>query len=161
MNLIEAALEIALSVHTGQVDKYGAPYILHPLRVAMRAQGMDDIATAILHDVVEDSDGAVTPDTLRENGFPEHIVAAVDCLSKRIIDGAEEAWEAYIGRVMTNPAAMRIKLLDLEDNLDVRRIPVFTEQDAERFRRYEWARECILKEQAETGQTAGGKKIAT
>ncbi len=153
MNLIEAALELAISVHKGQVDKFGAPYILHPLRVAMRAQGSDDIAIAILHDVVEDSKGRVTLDTLREGGFPEHIVAGVDCLSKRSVDGAEEAWEPYIARVMTNPTAMRIKLLDLEDNLDVRRIPVFTAKDAERFRRYEWARARIINKQSEMGLT--------
>ncbi|MCZ7556741.1 MAG: GTP pyrophosphokinase [Bacteroidia bacterium] len=147
MNLIDTALSIALSVHTGQVDKYGAPYILHPLRVAMRAQSVDDMVIAILHDVVEDGDGKVTLDTLRDSGFPEHIVAAVDCLSKRVIDGAEEEWEAYIARVMTNSAAMRVKLLDLEDNLDVRRIPASATKDDGRFRRYEWARECISKKQ--------------
>jgi (p)ppGpp synthase/HD superfamily hydrolase len=142
--LIDLALEIALDVHRGQRDRYGAPYMLHVLRVAHGARNEDDTVAALLHDVVEKSDGAVTFITLRQRGIPRHIVDIVDCLSKRRVGDEDERWEAYISRVMSNPAAMRVKLLDLEDNLDARRIPVFTEKDAERFRRYEWARECIM-----------------
>ncbi|MCK5767175.1 MAG: hypothetical protein KAH35_02215 [Candidatus Atribacteria bacterium] len=32
---IEKAIALALKVHTGQKDKAGAPYILHPLRVML------------------------------------------------------------------------------------------------------------------------------
>lgn len=137
--LIDTALELALSVHKGQVDKYDAPYILHPLRVAMGARNTVEITAAILHDVVEDSDGVVTLEVLKEKGFPDDIVAIVDCLSKVTVNNVEEEWEVYINRVMTNPAAMRIKLLDLQDNLDARRIPDFSESDGDRFRRYVWA----------------------
>jgi len=33
MNLLGEAIRIACGVHTGQEDKGGNPYILHPLRV--------------------------------------------------------------------------------------------------------------------------------
>jgi len=36
MTTLEKAIEIAAQVHTGQVDKAGQPYILHPLRVMLQ-----------------------------------------------------------------------------------------------------------------------------
>ncbi|MBM3151882.1 MAG: hypothetical protein FJ189_01810 [Gammaproteobacteria bacterium] len=61
-------VEIALVAHSGQTDKAGAPYLLHPLRV-MPAQETDAARIAgVLHDVVEDSDGR-TLEPLRAEGF--------------------------------------------------------------------------------------------
>lgn len=60
---LDDAIVLATHAHQGQIDKAGAPYILHPLRVLL-AQA-DDVRriTAALHDVVEDR--AVTPATIR------------------------------------------------------------------------------------------------
>ncbi|MDO8075149.1 hypothetical protein O3299_26745 [Janthinobacterium sp. SUN176] len=66
---LERAIEIAAATHAGQTDKGGAPYILHPLRVMLRvAPGAQQIV-AVLHDVVEDSDGKITFDDLAREGF--------------------------------------------------------------------------------------------
>lgn len=63
---LERAIEIAAATHAGQTDKGGAPYILHPLRVMLRvAPGAQQIV-AVLHDVVEDSDGKITFDDLAD-----------------------------------------------------------------------------------------------
>ena len=63
---LERAIEIAAATHAGQTDKGGAPYILHPLRVMLRvALGAQQIV-AVLHDVVEDSDGKITFDDLTD-----------------------------------------------------------------------------------------------
>ena len=63
---LERAIEIAAATHAGQTDKGGAPYILHPLRVMLRvARGAQQIV-AVLHDVVEDSDGKITFDDLTD-----------------------------------------------------------------------------------------------
>jgi (p)ppGpp synthase/HD superfamily hydrolase len=35
MSTLEHAIAIAAKAHTGQVDKAGAPYILHPLRMML------------------------------------------------------------------------------------------------------------------------------
>ena len=37
--MLEKALILAAKAHTGQVDKGGAPYILHPIRVMLACEG--------------------------------------------------------------------------------------------------------------------------
>ncbi|SPE51583.1 Metal dependent phosphohydrolase, HD region [Verrucomicrobia bacterium] len=129
-SLLEEAIEIAVEAHRGQLDRAGQPYILHPLRVMCRMQTPAEKMVAILHDVVEDTDW--TLDALRKRGFPEEIVQAVDCLTKR--EG--EPYQALIDRAKQNPLARRVKLGDLEDNMDVRRNANLTEKDLERLNKY-------------------------
>ncbi len=130
MNNLEKAICIAARAHAGQVDKAGAPYILHPLRLMLR---MDDPAAriaAVLHDVVEDSPW--TLEQLRAEGFPSAVVQAVDALTRR--DG--ETYDAFIHRASRDPVAPRVKMADLEDNMDLGRIASPTERDYRRLERY-------------------------
>ncbi|MFA6233711.1 MAG: GTP pyrophosphokinase [Bacteroidota bacterium] len=138
-DLIERAIIIALDVHRGQKDKHGAPYVLHPLRVGLRARNDLEMIAGFLHDVIEDSDGKISLIDLRDEGFPEEVIVIVDHLTKRTVDGVEEEWETYIDRVMEHEAAMHLKLLDLEQNMDTTRISSFGTNDSERFTRYVWA----------------------
>ena len=73
--LLEEAVALALEAHRGQKDRAGQPYILHPLRVMCRVQTPAEKITALLHDVIEDSN--TTLEDLRARGFPEEIVKAV------------------------------------------------------------------------------------
>ncbi len=59
MATLEDAIQIAAEAHKGQPDKAGAPYILHPLRMMMRLKTEAEMITAILHDVVEDTDWTI------------------------------------------------------------------------------------------------------
>ena len=46
---LERAIEIAARTHAGQLDKGGAPYILHPLRVMLRvAPGVQQIVAVCM-----------------------------------------------------------------------------------------------------------------
>jgi len=63
MSTLERAIALAAKAHEGQVDKAGAPYILHPLRMMLKLSSTDERITAVLHDVVEDC--GVTFDALR------------------------------------------------------------------------------------------------
>lgn len=128
--LLERAIAIAVEAHRGQKDRYGAPYILHPLRVMARVERPAEKIVAILHDVVEDTDW--TFEDLRKEGFPEEILGALDCLTKR--EG--EDYQKLVGRAAGNPLARRVKVSDLEDNMDLRRLPEITEKDLERLRKY-------------------------
>jgi hypothetical protein len=49
---------------------------------------------------------------------------------------SEESYEQFIERASTNPLAWRVKRADLEDNMDIRRLPVVGEKDLERLNRY-------------------------
>ena len=62
---------------------------------------------------------------LVQEGFDPAILAAVDCLTKR--EG--EGYEAFIQRVQLNPLAVKVKIADLEDNMDGSRLKEVTEAD--------------------------------
>jgi (p)ppGpp synthase/HD superfamily hydrolase len=99
MATLDDALEIAVTAHRGQTDKAGQPYILHPLRLVSQMRTAPEQMAAALHDVVEDSDW--TLDALRARGFPDEVVTALDCLTRR--DG--ELYEAFIERAAAHPIA--------------------------------------------------------
>jgi hypothetical protein len=132
------ALDLALEAHAGQNDKGGKPYIGHPLRVASRFFAHPHLATiALLHDVVEDSD--ITLDQLRAQ-FGDPITDAVDRLTRR----AGESYEDYVLRAGSDPGTRWIKMSDLLDNLDVRRLtPGGTLKDLQRLAKYRVALETL------------------
>ncbi|HNC98860.1 MAG TPA: HD domain-containing protein [Myxococcota bacterium] len=128
---LDRALRLAVQVHSGTVDRAGRPYLLHILQVVTACRDDLDAATvAALHDVVEDS--SVTCRDLREQGFAAHLVEAVDALTRR--DG--ESYEDSIERASRLALSRKVKLADLESNLDVRRLTQVTSSDLGRLERY-------------------------
>lgn len=127
------AITLAAMMHHGQHDKGGNSYILHPLRVMLNASNEETMIVAVLHDIVEDTE--MTIQKLCEIGFSEKIVAAIDSITKR--DG--EPYEDFIQRVKLNKIGTAVKLLDIEDNKDLSRIPSPTQIDYERVAKYEKA----------------------
>ncbi len=146
MSTLERAIVIAASGHAGAVDKGGAPYILHPLRMMLNLTSTDERIVAVLHDVCEDCEGW-TLDRLRQEGFADHIIAALDSVTKR--DG--EDYEAFARRAAAHPIGRRVKLADLADNCDLSRISSPTEKDYQRIEKY---RRAIQSIQANTDQNA-------
>jgi (p)ppGpp synthase/HD superfamily hydrolase len=130
MTLLEKALEIALRAHAGQKQKDGSPYILHPLRVMARVATDEERMAAILHDVIEDSD--TTLEDLRQAGFPENVLKTVELLTHE----SGVSYEDYVERLKPDAMARRIKLADIEDNSDIRRLSGIEEKDLERLRKY-------------------------
>ncbi|MGO8676811.1 MAG: GTP pyrophosphokinase [Limisphaerales bacterium] len=128
--LLEKAIGIAVQAHRGARDRYGSPYILHPLRVMARVETVPEKIVAVLHDVVEDTQW--TFENLKNEGFSDEIVLALDCLTKR----PGEAYEGLIGRAAPNPLARRVKVADLEDNMDIRRCAQVGEPEEKRLARY-------------------------
>lgn len=125
------ALTLAQEKHRVQVDKNGKPYIGHVLRVSEQCTGNDhEVITGLLHDLIEDTD--VTAQSLRDEGFPDKIVEAVQALTRR--EG--EPYEDFIKRAALNPIARHVKLADLEDNLDVKRLDHVDTAAAQRLDRY-------------------------
>ncbi len=133
MPTLEDAIALAVRAHRGQVDKGGMPYILHPLGVMLRMRTEAEMMVAVLHDVIEDTE--YTIEALRQEGYPEEVLASLDHVTRR--EG--ESYEAFTRRAGENPVARRVKMADLEDNMDVRRIEDLTDKDLERLRRYQRA----------------------
>lgn len=114
--MLNKALSIAYEAHEKQVDKAGAPYILHPMRVALHCKTEEEKVVALLHDVLEDS--PMTLEDLKSEGFNEEILEALKCLTK--IKG--EDYRDFIQRIVLNPLATRVKIQDLKDNMDISRL---------------------------------------
>lgn len=138
--LLELALEIATKAHKGQVDKSGAVYIFHPIRVAERCTTEEEKIVALLHDTIEDT--SVTPEYLLEQGFPRSIVDAV--LGVTRCD--DETYEEFVRRASLNPISKQVKIHDLEDNMDIRRLGEVTEKDLPRLNKYLRAYKYLMEE---------------
>ena len=127
---LERAIEIAARTHAGQLDKGGAPYILHPLRVMLSvAPGAQQIV-AVLHDVVEDS--AVTFEDLEREGFSAEVISGLRAVTK--IEG--ESYEDFVARAALDPVGKAVKLADLMENSDLSRIAEPSQKDLERVAKY-------------------------
>jgi len=152
MSTIGRAIAIAAKAHEDQVDKGGAPYILHPLRVMFRLVTTDERITAVLHDVVED--GGVSLSALRAEGFSETVVAAVDSVTRR----PGESYEAFVLRAASNAIGRSVKLADLSDNCDLSRIAHPTPADFERLQKYQRAIKTIRDIQEDPSATDIGRE---
>ncbi|RTZ46703.1 HD domain-containing protein [Chryseobacterium arthrosphaerae] len=137
LNLLEKAISIAVQAHAGQTDKSGKPYILHVLRVMMKGKSEDEMIGGILHDLVEDTDW--TFEQLKEEGFPQHIITALELVTRK----DREKYSDFIQRISGNPLAVAIKLNDLDDNMNVNRLNEVTVKDAERLSKYIYARKYL------------------
>ena len=137
---LERAIAIAAEAHAGQKDRAGAPYILHPIRLMIQMDSENAMMAAVLHDVVENSVWAL--DDLRKEGYSNEVLNAVDSLTHRDKEG-EDYWD-YIQRAKSDPIAIKVKLADLEDNLNPDRLNEVTEKDEKRFDRYRKAQEMLL-----------------
>lgn len=138
MSTLERAIAIAAQAHAGQTDKAGEHYILHPLRVMLSMDTEPERIVAVLHDVVEDSD--ITLADLRNEGFSEEAIAAIDALTKREGESKLDA----AARAKRNPLALRVKLADNADNQDMVRISNPTEKDFDRIDEYRRIRAFLL-----------------
>lgn len=135
MSDLERAITIAAEAHRGAVDKAGAPYILHPLRV-MLAQTTDEARiVGVLHDVVEDSEW--TLEALRAEGFSETVLDALAAVTKTSDEhGSDEGYERFVRRAAAHPIGRAVKLADLHDNSDLSRIAEPSAADVARVEKY-------------------------
>ena len=131
MSTLERAIEIATEAHRGQLDKAGNSYIGHPLRVMAAGRTVEEKIVGVLHDVVEDSDW--TFERLAEEGFSAEVIEALRCVTKLSED---EPYDKFIARVKRNPVAVAVKLNDLSDNMDIRRLPYISDKDVKRLKKY-------------------------
>ena len=79
-------------------------------------QNENEMIAAVLHDVVEDTDWTI--EKLIAEGFNEEVITAV----KLLTHDKKVPYKKYIEAIKTNKIALRVKLADLEDNLDIKRI---------------------------------------
>ena len=128
--MLVKAIQIAVSAHKEQMDKSGQPYILHLIRVMDAGETEQEKICGVLHDLVEDTDW--TFEKLENEGFSEEIISALKCVTKQ----ENEAYDVFISRIKENPLAIKVKLNDLRDNMDITRLVHITKKDRERLNKY-------------------------
>jgi (p)ppGpp synthase/HD superfamily hydrolase len=141
---LKVAIDIATSVHQGQFDKTGEPYIFHPLRVSSYGRTQEERIVGALHDVIEDGhlvEGATVLRAIHylQQFFDDPIMDAVMAVTRC----KNETYKQFIHRVSLNPLALAVKLNDLADNTDPRRGPI----PGNLSDRYAWAKSELLARQ--------------
>ena len=132
-----AAFYIASKAHEGQKDLAGEDYFLHLQRVADKFSDYTLKTVAILHDILEDT--WMTEDMLRKL-FPENICDIVVALTRR----SNESYGNYIKRLSCNYFARKVKIADLNDNLDLSRLEKITDEDFDRIKKYSKWRNWLI-----------------
>jgi (p)ppGpp synthase/HD superfamily hydrolase len=127
------SIELANTYHANQVCRGKLPYILHPLRVMSRIEGRwpEDNKlriVAVLHDILEDT----SIDRQLLSFLDEDVRKAIEAISKK----PREPYQDYLTRVKENPLARQVKLIDLDDNLDMSRLSKITDADIHRHEKY-------------------------
>ena len=131
MSTLERAIEIATEAHKGQYDKAGNDYIGHPLRVMDMGRTEEEKIVGVLHDVVEDTEWTFAQ--LAAEGFSQEVIDALQCVTKL---SENENYDDFIERVKKNPLATAVKINDLSDNMDIRRLPYLSDKDIKRLKKY-------------------------
>ena len=130
---IDDALELVTYHFRGMTDKDGEPYVMHCLRVMMGVSDPLAQQAAVMHDLIEDT--PLTIDDLRDRGFCEPVLTAVDLLTHR----RHENYSTYVVRIKGNAIARQVKLSDLRDNAALNRVLYREDRiegDLQRIQRY-------------------------
>lgn len=142
--MLAQAILIATTAHSGQFDKGGNPYILHPLAVMhnVKQQGFD-IETqciAVLHDVLEDN-AEWTVERLAAEGMSKEVI---DGLILMVHNRGVDYFE-YIEAMKHNIRTLRVKKADIEHNFDIRRLKGLRQKDFARLEKYSKAYVLVQK----------------
>lgn len=138
--MLQKAIDVAVRAHRKSEDPPGEPYIVHPLRVMMAVSQAADAdqderlrCVAVLHDTIER--GGLSAADLRSAGMPPAVVRAVERLTHR----KGVSYADYVVRLKPDRLARAVKVADLMDNADLRRVtfrPGKAAKDVPRVVRY-------------------------
>ena len=134
------AIKLCYEAHAGQTDKSGLPYVHHPLHLAEQMDDEESTVVALLHDIAEDT--SYTLDDLESMGFGDAVIDALRLLTY----DESVSYLDYVREIAKNPLAKKVKLADLDHNSDLTRLDHEpTEQDLERYQKYQKAREILME----------------
>lgn len=139
--MLSKMIVLMCEAHKGQYDKAGKPYYYHPLTVMQSLKTDDEelMMIALGHDLLEDT--TITVDDLIIAGFSARVISGIIALTKQ----KGQSYDEYKAKVFSSEDAMRVKLADLEHNMDLTRLPSFTDKDLVRLDKYRKFRKEIRK----------------
>jgi (p)ppGpp synthase/HD superfamily hydrolase len=102
-----------------------------------------------MHDLIEDT--SWTFEDLQKEGFAPEVIEVLRLVTKE----QDEDYSSFTERISTNPVAVKVKLNDLADNLDVTRLDYITPKDLNRLNKYltAWKLLTKIREQSNTGNS--------
>lgn len=115
-DLTRKAMKLCFDAHKHQTDKTGIPYVFHPFHLAEQMRDEETTVTALLHDVVEDTD--YTLSDLEDMGFPTPVLDALALLTH----DPTVPYLDYVTAIKGNSIARAVKLADLRHNSDLSRL---------------------------------------
>lgn len=142
------AQELAEHYHSGQLDIGGHPYIDHVVYVAENAkeyiqsdniQDCYTVMTAgVLHDIIEDC--GLTKSELMTAGISLCVIDIVQKLTRnKIVPYAD-----YIINIKKDDIARAVKLADLSNNMDVRRLKKIDNNAIKRLKKYFYSYKFLM-----------------
>ena len=133
MNLAYA-IAITAEFFKDVTDKGGRPYILHCLAVMYSLNSLDDELNciAVMHDLIEDSNGVYTYQKLKDLGFSQRVIVGIDGVTKR----QGESYDDFIERSSGNFDSLRVKKADLQHNSLIQRLKGISDKDKARMMKY-------------------------
>lgn len=107
------------------LDKYGIPF-----------EGVQELC--LLHDVVEDSELSFqdVEDIFKECGFEAYFERYISKPLKNITHDKKQCYEDYIQICIEHPTSALVKMLDMQDNMDVFSLTAFGEENYKRTNQY-------------------------
>ncbi len=131
--LTKKAMQLCFTAHKNQTDKSGIPYVFHPFHLAEQMPDEYTTITALLHDVVEDTEYMLSD--LESMNFPKDVIDAIALMAH---DKGVPYME-YVAKIKENPIARTVKLADLRHNSDTTRLDVVDEKALQRVEKYKKA----------------------
>lgn len=139
--MLAKAISITAQAFENKKDKGGKPSIMHSLRVMHGVDQEDEelMCIAVMHDLKEEF-----PDIwdMYAHLFSPRICQGIDSITRR----ADETYRFYIeDRVSKNKDSIMVKLKDIHDNCDPRRLALL-DNSASLIKRYTKARLYLSKQ---------------
>lgn len=142
LNIVECTRLLVKALFRDLVDKGGEPYFNHLKTVADSCRVYKDndiIIVAYLHDTLEDIPSISIAHLLEY--YPENIVNSVAILTKKFGQNYQE----YIEEVSKDPLALRVKIADLQHNMDITRLKTLGNESVNRLRQYHTAFKFLVE----------------
>ena len=97
---------------------------------------------AMLHDIIEDTN--CTVDVLKEKNIPDDVINAILLVTRP--KEKHDYFDDYIMKIAKNELSRVVKIADLEHNMDVRRLPKFSEYEQKRLMKYWYSWKYLKRE---------------
>ena len=150
--MISKAISLITKYFVDKIDKGGNKYINHLWYVADCISKEADnkcsdkystlgifynkaFIVALLHDIIEDTDLELD-DLIKEGIDDKEILNAIDSVTRR---KNEQYYFDFIKRASKNDIGRIVKIYDLENNMDIKRLTKFGDYEQKRLNKYWWS----------------------